>query len=74
MLKFDGKGYPTISDVTARFPISAKKLKQMIEAGQLPKPEEIEHGTRRFTHYSAEWQAELAKKVKPRAGKGGSDG
>ena len=74
MLEFEGRTYQTISDVTARFPISVKKLKQMIKDGQLPPPEEIEHGTRRFTHYSSEWQAELAKKVKPRGGNGGNNG
>ncbi len=74
MLEFEGKSYPTISDVTARFPISVKKLKQMIRDGELPQPEEIEHGTRRFIHYSAAFQDALAKKVKPRGENGGSNG
>lgn len=77
MLEFEGRIYTTISDITKRFPISEKKLKQLIRDKILPEPEEIRHGTRTFRHYSEDWQAQLANFVAPRRGvalDGGSNG
>jgi hypothetical protein len=75
VLEFEGKTYTTISDVTARYPVSVKKLKTMVRDGQLPEPEHVEHGTRRFTHYPETFLAALGKIVKPRgSGNGGGNG
>ena len=66
MLEFEGRSYTTISDIKERFPISEKKLKQLIRDKVLPEPEEIRHGTRTFRHYSDDWQGKLADIVAPR--------
>jgi hypothetical protein len=71
VLEFEGKTYTTISDVTARYPVSVKKLKAMVRDGHLPEPEHIEHGTRVFKHYPESFLTALGKIVKPR---GGGDG
>jgi hypothetical protein len=73
MLSFEGQTYVTIADIKARFPVSEKKLKQLIAKGTLPEPSVITHGTRSFRHYSPEWQEELAKIVQPRSAMGATN-
>ena len=54
-LSFGDETYQTISDVTKKFKTSVKTIKKAVSSGDLPEPDIITRGKKRFRHYDESW-------------------
>lgn len=64
MVRVQGKDYPTISDVTEKFGVSVKAIRDWINKGIIPRPPQIAQGTKLMDYFPPEYVESAIKIVK----------
>ena len=63
-MEINGKKYATVKDVLGEFGVSAKAVNEWITKGIIPRPPQIEHGTRKINHFPSEYMARAKASLK----------